>query len=70
MVQLTNILDMSVKDRISIVEAIWNSIKKEDITITQVQKEELDHRVQLHDSGAMAYCSWDEVKRELRSKGP
>ena len=66
MVQLADILDLSVAERIAMAEAIWDSIKKEEVSLSSAQLDELDHRMALHDSGEMPYLSWEEVKVELR----
>ena len=68
MVQLADILGLSVAERIAMAEAIWDSIKKEEVSLSSVQLDELDHRMALHDRGDMPYVSWDEVKTELRTR--
>lgn len=68
MVQLADILGLSVAERIAMAEAIWDSIKKEEVSLSSAQLEELDHRMSLHDNGEMPYVSWDEVKAELRNR--
>lgn len=68
MVQLTDILGLSVAERIAMAEAIWDSIKKEEVSLSSAQLDELDHRMALHDSGEMPYVSWDDVKAELRNR--
>ena len=68
MVQLADILDLSVAERIAMAEAIWDSIKKEDVSLSSAQLDELDHRMALHDRGEMPYLSWEEVKAELRNR--
>lgn len=68
MVQLTDILGLSVAERIAMAEAIWDSIKKEEVSLSSAQLDELDHRMALHDRGEMLYVSWDDVKTELRNR--
>jgi len=68
MVQLSEILGLSVPERIAMAEAIWDSIKKDEVSLSTAQMNELDHRMALHDSGEMPYVSWDDVKRELSGK--
>jgi len=68
MVQLADILGLSVAERIAMAEAIWDSIKKEEVSLSAAQLDELDHRMTLHDSGEMPYVSWDDVKTELRNR--
>lgn len=68
MVILADILGLSVTERIAMAEAIWDSIKKEEVSLSAVQLDELDHRMALHDSGEMPYVSWNDVKAELRNR--
>lgn len=68
MVQLANILGLSVAERIAMAEAIGDSIKKEEVSLSSAQLEELDHRMAHHDRGEMPYVSWDDVKAELRNR--
>ncbi|MGK6352212.1 addiction module protein [Parapedobacter sp. DT-150] len=68
MVQLADILGLSVAERIAMAEAIWDSIKKEEVSLSAAQLDELDFRMALHDSGEMPYVSWDDVKAELRNR--
>lgn len=68
MVQLTDILGLPVAERIAMAEAIWDSIKKEEVSLSAAQLDELDHRMALHDSGEMHYVSWDDVKAQLRNR--
>ncbi len=49
-------------------EAIWDSIKKEEVSLSDSQMEELDYRMALHDRGEISYVSWDDLKQELRNR--
>ncbi len=68
MIQLTDILGLSVAERIAMAEAIWDSIKKEEVSLSDSQMEELDHRMSLHDRGELSYVTWDDIKQELRNR--
>ncbi len=68
MVQLADILSLSVAERIAMAEAIWDSIKKEEVSLSDSQMEELDYRMALHDRGEISYVSWDDLKQELRNR--
>jgi putative addiction module component (TIGR02574 family) len=70
MVDLKQIKELSVEERILIVEAIWDSIAEETTEnfLTQEQKEELDRRIGLHESGKGKTYTWEEVKAKLNFK--
>ncbi|MFC3197616.1 addiction module protein [Parapedobacter deserti] len=59
---------MPVAERIAMAEAIWDSIEKEEVSLSAAQLEELDYRMAIHDSAEMPYVSWDDVKAELRNR--
>jgi putative addiction module component (TIGR02574 family) len=66
--ELSDILQMSVAERIQLVEDIWDSIaaSPESIPITDVQKEELDRRLQAYTQNPGEGVSWDELKEKVR----
>lgn len=60
--------DMSVTERIRLVEDIWDSIVSEtpdSIAITDAQREEIRRRVAEHDANPASAVSWDAVRKEL-----
>jgi len=71
MERLKEIRQLSVEERILMVEAIWDSIAEDTLTddlLTEGQKQELDRRIQLHESGKGQTYSWEEVKAKLNLK--
>ncbi len=66
--ELSDILQMSVAERIQLVEDIWDSIASapESVPVTDAQKEELDRRLQAHARNPSEVVSWDELKEKVR----
>ena len=66
--QLSEILQLSITERIQLAEDIWDSIAAfpEAIPLTDAQKEELDHRLQAYSQNPSEGISWDELKDKLR----
>jgi putative addiction module component (TIGR02574 family) len=64
---MQEILDLSVAERILIVEKIWNSIDHENIPLTDPQQKELDNRLNRYAKGETAFVSWESIKQELNS---
>lgn len=68
-ITMEDILQLSVEDRIKLVEDIWDTVAANpvDVTLTAVQRIELEKRLKAHreDGGATA-LSWDEVEKRVR----
>jgi putative addiction module component (TIGR02574 family) len=60
---------LTVAQRILLVEEIWDSIaaEAEDLPLTEAQKEDLDRRVTSYLENPQAVTSWEEVKARLRT---
>lgn len=71
MVDLKEILKLSVPERIEMVEAIWDSIAESNeikpIALTDEQEQEIDRRIERHERGEGKSFSWDELKSKLKS---
>ncbi len=70
---MKEILNLSVNERIFMVEAIWDSIisdsKSENIELSEATKKELDKRMESHLQNPTSGSTWEEVKaRILKSK--
>ena len=68
---LDEILKLSVEDRIRIAQEIWDSVAadEEAVPVTQVQKDELDRRLDDLARNPDAGRSWEEFRSELERKG-
>jgi putative addiction module component (TIGR02574 family) len=66
--QLSEILQLTVAERIQLAEDIWDSVAAvpEAIPLTDAQKEELDRRLQAYAANPSEGISWDELKEQLR----
>jgi len=66
-VQLGDILEMSVAERILLVEEVWDSIAAtpEAVPLTEEQRAELDRRLAAYEKEPEAGTSWNEVKTRL-----
>jgi putative addiction module component (TIGR02574 family) len=71
MIKMQEILDLSVAERISIIEKIWESIDAvDDIEITEAIEQELDKRLSRYNKRETKFYSWDEIKSELNTSRP
>lgn len=65
--ELSSIFELSVVQRILLVEEIWNSIARqpEAVPLTRAEKAELDKRLSAYHADPQAGISWDELKADL-----
>ena len=65
--ELSEILQLSIAERIQLAEDIWDSVAAfpEAIPLTDAQKEELDRRFQAYTQNPSEGISWDELKDKL-----
>ena len=66
--QLSDILQLTVAERIQLAEDIWDSVAAfpEALPLTDAQKEELDRRLQAYAESPNEGVSWEELKDGLR----
>lgn len=64
---MTEILQLSVAERIQLVEDIWDSIVQipEAVQLTEEQKAELDRRLESYQANPGEGISWNELKEKL-----
>ena len=69
-IQLSEILQLSVAERIQLVEDIWDSIVQipEAVPITDEQRAELDRRLESYRANPTEGISWNELKEKLRQR--
>ena len=61
-------LQLSIPERIQLVEDIWDSIVAENPTAVQLsegQRQEIRRRLAAHDAQPESAISWDQVRSEL-----
>ena len=62
-----NILELSISERIQLVQDIWDSIaiNPEEIPVIDSQKQELDRRLKLFQQNPDKVSKWQEVKQKF-----
>ena len=67
--ELSDILQMSVAERIQLAQDIWDSIATvpEPLPVTETEREELDRRLVMYTQNPDEGISWDELKEKVRS---
>jgi putative addiction module component (TIGR02574 family) len=68
MTEIKEILKLSVRDRIHLVQTIWDSIAL-DTETSEIPKEHLQilkERIEAHKKNPNDVYSWEEVKQEVK----
>jgi putative addiction module component (TIGR02574 family) len=65
---LADIENLSVSERIQLVEDIWDTIAMTpvELPVTQSQREELDRRMQAYQQHPQEGVSWPEVQAKIK----
>jgi len=65
----SDVLNLSVTERIQLVEDIWDTIAEvpEQVTLTDAQKVELDHRLEAYHRNPGEGSPWTAVMDRIRS---
>ena len=68
--QTLGIEQMTIEERLALVEAIWDSIaaKPEEIPLTEAQINELDRRLAAHKANPTAVIPWETIKAEALAR--
>ena len=66
--QISDILKLSIAERIQLAEDIWDSIASapESVPVTDEQRQELDRRLQAYAKNPEDGVSWDELQEKVR----
>ncbi len=70
MVDIKEIRKLSVDERISLIEMIWDSLdsEREDDLLTKAQHEEINRRIDRHERGEGKTYTWEEIESRLKFK--
>jgi putative addiction module component (TIGR02574 family) len=65
-----NLLELSVSERIQLVEDLWDSIVvvPESVQLTEAQKQELDRRLDAYHKNPDAGSPWEVVRERIRNR--
>ena len=67
--QMTDLHKLSVKDKIKVVQTLWDDIAREQSieTLSSEHKKILDERIQKINSGDAQFKSWSEVQNKYQN---
>ncbi|NEP61286.1 MAG: addiction module protein [Symploca sp. SIO2G7] len=63
----SNILKLSISERIQLVQDIWDTIaiSSEEVAITDSQKQELSRRLKLYEQNPDYISKWEDIKQKF-----
>lgn len=66
----TEVLGLSVPERIQLVEDIWDSIAEvpEEVVLTDEQRDELDRRLDAYHQNSEEGSPWGMVRERIRNR--
>ena len=59
---------LSPRQRLALIEALWESLDDEDVPVTEAQRAELDRRIAGFGQDREQSISWDQLSAELRQR--
>lgn len=62
------LLNLSVDEKLELVEALWNRIDDELLPVTNEEIAFAKERLQLHNQNPSDGMSWEELKRKIQER--
>jgi putative addiction module component (TIGR02574 family) len=59
---------LSPRQRLDLIEALWESLDDKDVPVTEAQRAELDRRIAGFERDLEQSISWDQLSAELRQR--
>lgn len=64
----SNVLELSISERIQLVQDIWDSIAiaPEEVEIPESQKQELSRRLEQYEQNRDRFSKWEDFKQKFK----
>jgi putative addiction module component (TIGR02574 family) len=59
---------LSPRERLDLIQSLWDSLDDADLPVTDAQRAELDRRIANFDQDREQVISWDKLKVELQQR--
>jgi putative addiction module component (TIGR02574 family) len=59
---------LSPRQRLDLIDALWESLDDKDVPVTEAQRAELDRRIAGFEQDREQSISWDQLSTELRQR--
>ena len=64
----TQIENMSAAEKAQLLDAVWESLEADALSLTEAQRTELDHRIARHEQNPSDVIPWEQVRTALFKK--
>lgn len=64
----TQIDSLSAPEKADLLDAIWESLEADALSLTDAQRAELDYRIARHEQNPSDVVAWEEVRTGLFKK--
>ena len=60
--------NLSASEKAELLDAVWESLEADALSLTDTQRAELDHRIERHEQNPSDVVSWEQVRASLFKK--
>jgi putative addiction module component (TIGR02574 family) len=60
--------NLSASEKAELLDAVWESLEADALSLTDVQRAELDHRIERHEQNPSDVIPWEQVRAGLFKK--
>jgi putative addiction module component (TIGR02574 family) len=60
--------DLSPAEKAELLDAVWESLEADSLSLTDEQRAELDHRIARHEQNPSNVIPWEQVRTGLFKK--
>ncbi|HUH94586.1 MAG TPA: addiction module protein [Casimicrobiaceae bacterium] len=64
------ITQLTPEQRLTLIEALWDSLEQDDLPVTPAQAAELDRRMETFEEDAASAEPWDVVRKRIERNLP
>jgi putative addiction module component (TIGR02574 family) len=60
--------NLSASEKAELLDTVWESLEADALSLTDVQRAELDHRIERHEQDPSNAVPWEQVRASLFKK--
>jgi putative addiction module component (TIGR02574 family) len=60
--------NLSAAEKVELLDAVWESLEQDTLSLTEEQRTELDHRITRHEQNPSDVIPWEQVRAALFKK--
>ena len=60
--------NLSASEKAELLDALWQSLEADALSLTDAQRAELDHRIEQHEQNPSGVIPWEQVRASLFKK--